>query len=252
MRVTLGVLLLGQAVALAGAPLAGGEEVRLTLAEALALAERSNPELQAAAARVEAQNARTDAVHRTLWPKLGLSVGWSRTDLPAAVFANKLNAGDFTQSDFDVARLNDPAALSHLGTALSLEAPVDVFGKVRTMASAMAAYGEAASAGARDATEETRMRVVEAYRQLELAGRAAELTERVLAVARARESEIEARVETGAALQADLLRARARRREREADVAERRGQERMAAAGLARLLGAPRGSTTSRPRARPR
>jgi outer membrane protein TolC len=83
--------------------------------------------------------------------------------------------------------------------------------------------------------------VVEAYRQAEMAGRAVEVTERVLAVARAREVEIEARVETGGALQADLLRARARRREREADLAERRSRQRMARAGLARLLGAPAG-----------
>ena len=217
------------------------EERPVTLTEAIALAEKANPELQAAAARVEAQAARTESVRRMLWPKLDLAVGWSRTDMPGAVFANKLNSGDFTQGDFDISELNNPAALSHLGTALSLEMPVDVFGKVRTVASAMSAYGDAASAGTRDATQEVRLRVVEAYRRLELAGRTAELTERVLGVAKAREAEIEARVQTGSALQADLLRARARRREREADVAERKGQQRMAAAGLARLLGAPAG-----------
>ena len=87
------------------------------------------------------------------------------------------------------------------------------------------------------------MRVAEAYRQAEVAGRAIAVTEKVLAVAKAREAEIEARVQAGAALQADLLRARARRRERDADVAERRSQQRMAQAGLARLLGAPDGVT---------
>jgi outer membrane protein len=50
---------------------------------------------------------------------------------------------------------------------------------------------------------------------------------------------MEARVAEGATLRADLLRARARRREREADLAERRGAALVAAAGLARLLGAP-------------
>jgi len=105
----------------------------------------------------------------------------------------------------------------------------------------MAAYGDAASAGTRDAVQQIRLRVVEAYRQAELAGRAAVVTERVVDVAKAREAEIQARVDTGGALQADLLRARARRREREADLAERRSQRRMAQAGLARLLGAPTG-----------
>jgi outer membrane protein len=241
MKVTSGVLALGLGAVLGGAAVAQAEDVPVTLAEALALADQANPELQAAAARVEAQVARTESVERMRWPRLGLTMGWSRMDLPAGVFANKLNSGEFTQEDFAISSLNDPSALNHLGTNLSLEVPIDVFGKVGTMATAMTAYGEAASAGTRDATQEIRMRVVEAYRQAEMAARAVEVTERVVGVAKAREAEIQARVDTGGALQADLLRARARRREREADLAERRNQRRMAQAGLARLLGAPAG-----------
>jgi outer membrane protein TolC len=213
------------------------------LDEALSLALQGNPELRSAAARVEAQAARTESVRRMRWPRLGLSVTWSRMDLPAGVFANKLNSGAFTQADFDPSYLNSPNALSHLGTNLLLEVPIDVFGKVATMAGAMAAYGDAAAAGTRDATEEIRLRVVEAYRQAEMAGRAVAVTEKVLEVAKARETEIEARVDAGGALRADLLRARARRRQREADLAERRSQQSMAQAGLARLLGAPEGVT---------
>jgi outer membrane protein TolC len=241
MRVRGVVLALGLGAALGGDRAARGEDSPVTLAEALALAETANPELQAASARVDAQSARTESVRRMRRPRLGLAMGWSRMDMPAGVFANKLNAGQFTTADFDVARINDPGALSHLGTNLSLEVPIDVFGKVGTMAGAMAAFGDAASAATRDAAQEVRMRVVEAYRQAEMAGRAVDLMERVVGVAKARESEIQARVDTGGALQADLLRARARRREREADLAERRSQRRMAQAGLARLLGAPAG-----------
>ena len=65
---------------------------------------------------MEAQAARTESVRRMRWPRLGLTMAWSRMDLPAGVFANKLNAGEFTTADFDVARLNDPGALDHLGT----------------------------------------------------------------------------------------------------------------------------------------
>jgi outer membrane protein TolC len=243
MKVTKVVLGLGLAAALSGKAPARAEDVPVTLAEALALADRANPELLAAAARVEAQAARAEAVQRMRWPRLGLDVGWSRTDLPAGVFARKLDSGEFTQADFEVTSLNDPNPLNHLGTSLSLQVPIDVFGKVTTAASAMALYGDAASAGTRDAIQEIRGRVVEAYRQAEMAGRAIEVTGRVVGVAKAREAEIQARVEAGGALHADLLRARARRREREADLAERRSQQRMAQAGLARLLGAPPGTT---------
>jgi len=225
-----------------GAPASAcSEEVPLTLAEALALADRANPELLAATARVEAQAARTDAVRRSRWPRLALAMDWSRTDLPAGVFANKLNSGAFAAADFAIERLNDPSALSHLGTTLSLEVPIDVFGKVGAMADAMTAQGGAAAASRQDAAHEIHLRVAEAYRRAETAGRAVQVTERVREVARAREAEIEARVEAGGALQADLLRARARRREREADLAERRSQLAMARAALARLVGAPAG-----------
>lgn len=243
MRVASGVLLLALALGLGTAARARGEEHPVTLEEALALADGGNPELQAAAARVVAQAERTEAVQRMRWPRLGLSMSWSRMDLPAGVFANKLNSGEFTMADFDVASLNSPEPVSHLGATLSLEVPIDVFGKLGTMASAMAALGDAAAAGSREASEEIRLHVVEAYRRTELAARAVSVTERALEVARAREAEMQARVDTGQALTADLLRARARRREREADVAERRGQRRMALAGLARLLGAPADTT---------
>jgi outer membrane protein TolC len=228
---------------LAAAGLARAEDRPVTLAEAVAIAEKANPELQAAAARIEAQLARTESVQRMSWPRATVQSTWSRMDLPAGVFANKLNSSQFAAADFDPAYLNNPGALNHLGTNALVEVPIDVFGKVGTVAGAMSAYGDAASAGRRDAIQEIRMRVAEAYRQAEMAGRAVAVTEKVLAVAKARESEIEARVQVGGALQADLLRARARRREREADVAERRSQQSMAQAGLARLLGAPEGVT---------
>jgi len=222
---------------------ARAEERPIALAEAMALAAKANPELQAAALRVDAQLARAESVRRARWPRATVESAWSRTDLPAGVFASKLNSGAFTAADFDPARLNDPDALSHLGTTAVLELPIDVFGKIGAGATAMAAQGDAAAAGTRDATEEIRLRVAETYRQAEVAGRTVEVTQRVLAVAKAREAEIEARVDAGGALKADLLRARARRREREADVAERRSQQQMAQARLSRLLGAPDGVT---------
>jgi outer membrane protein TolC len=226
-----------------GASVAGAEEVQVTLTEALELAGTANPGLQASRARAEAQAARADSVDSMKLPRLGLSMGWGYSNLPASVFANKLNAGKFTQEDFDIARLNDPSALASLNTALTVEVPIDVFGKIGAAAEGQTAYGQAASAAARDERQEIRFRVVEAYRQAELAGRALDVTERALAVARAREADIEARVETGAALHADLLRARARRRQREAELAARRGEKGVAEAGLARLLGAPPGRT---------
>jgi outer membrane protein TolC len=243
MRVRAGVVAAVVALALPAAPEVRGEDVPVTLAEALELAGKANPELQASVARAEAQAARAESVDSMKWPRLGLETGWSASNMPAMVFANKMNAGQFAPEDFDFARLNDPDALSSLNTALTLEVPIDVFGKIGAATEGMAAYGEAASAASRDQRQEIRFQVVEAYRQAELAGRALEVNERALDVAEAREADIEARVDTGAALRADLLRARARRRQREAELAARRGDKAVGEANLARLLGAPPGRT---------
>jgi outer membrane protein len=231
----------GLLLSLAGSP-APAEEIPLTLGEALARAEGNNPDILAAQQRAAAQGSRIESVERLRWPRLDVTMGWSRTNTPAMVFMGKLNAGEFTQNDFAIDSLNSPDPLSHLMTVLSVMAPVDLAGKVKAMSSAQAAVERAMQAGTLEMLQEIRVRVVEAYRNAELAARAVALTQRALEGALARERDIQARVEEGAALQADLLRARSRRRQREADLAERRGQRRMAQAALARLLGAEPGT----------
>jgi outer membrane protein TolC len=217
------------------------ETVPLTLAEALQMAEQQNPDIRAALERAEAETLRIEAFKRMSWPRLSLTSGWSRTNNPSMVFAQKLNAGEFTEDDFAIDRLNSPDALNHLMTTLSLEVPIDIFGKVSARVEGQTAAGAAADAATREAVQQLRLHVVQAYRQAALARRAVSVTERALDSARAREADIQARVDEGAALRADLLRARARRREREADLAERRGEANMAVASLARLLGAEPG-----------
>jgi outer membrane protein TolC len=216
--------------------------VRISLGEAMALAERQSPDLAAARAHAAAAGEGALAAGRAGWPRAGLSAGWSYTDIPSAAFAHKLDAGEFTAGDFALSRLNDPFALSHLGTALAVEAPLDAFGKVAAGARSAAARAQSVDAQVGEGLLDLHLRVVQSYRQAALARRAVEATEHALEGARAREADVQARVEGGAALQADLLRSRARRREREADLAERRGEARAAAAALARALGAPAGT----------
>jgi outer membrane protein TolC len=219
------------------------EAVSITLAQALERAARDNPELAATRERAEAQAARGDAVARLRWPRASLSASWHRSDNPSWVFADKLTAGEFAQDDFAISRLNDPGSTSHLTTTAGIELPLDVFGKVADQAKAQRASGRAAGATLEEARLELRLRVVDAYRRAALARRAVEATERALEGAKGREAAAEARVSEGAALTADLLRARARRRQREADLADRRGDAAVTAAGLARLLGAEPGTS---------
>lgn len=233
MRVSVSLALLTAAVA------AGAEApTRLGLAEALARAERDNPELAAVREQAQAEVARGRVASRATWPRLGVSGTWARTNVPAQVFMAKLNRGALAPSDFDPARLNDPDALGHLSAQATLEVPLDVFGTGAARGRAARAGGRAAELLVEEARQDLRLAVSEAYLSAVLARGAVRVVERALAGARAREAEIRARVDEGAALISDLLRARARRRQREAELAERQGQERVAAAGLRRLMGA--------------
>lgn len=214
------------------------EEVPLSLAQALDLAQQQNPEILAQRTRTEAEAARAQAVKRTSWPRLSLASGWSRTNTPSMVFAQKLNAGEFMQDDFAIDRLNSPDALSHLTTTLAAEVPLDVSGKVRARAQAQSSAEQASGAALDESVQDLRLRVVGAYRRAALAQRVTEVAERALASARAREADVAARVGEGAALGADLLRVRARRRQRAAELAERRADAQIALAMLSRALGA--------------
>jgi outer membrane protein TolC len=221
----------------ASVPARAAETLSLTLAEALERADRNNPDVAAARAQVEAYTGRAESVRRSSWPRLGVGMSWTRSDNPAMAFMGKLNAGELTSEDFDVARLNSPAALSHLSSALTLEVPVDLARRVRSAADSLSGQALAAEAATREAVLDLRLRVAEAYRRATLARRALAVSGRALESARAREADVEARVGEGGALQADLLRVRSRRRQREADLAERRGDAELASSLLARLLG---------------
>jgi outer membrane protein TolC len=227
-----GALLLG-----AGGPAIAAEPRPLSLGDALRLAEEGNPDFAALQGRAEAQDLRRAAATRASWPRLSFAADISRTNSPARVFAEKLARGAFGADDFALPQLNDPDAIGHLGSVLSVEVPVDLAGTVRARVRGEEAGARALTAAVAEARQELRFRVTEAFTRAALAAAARDATGRALDGARAREQTLDARVSEGAALPAERLRARARRRQREADVARARGDELATLAALARMLG---------------
>ncbi len=213
----------------------------LSLEVALARANAQNPDLRALRERATASATRGEAIQKQKLPRLGVEVNAQRTDNPAAVFAHKLNAGQFAAEDFAIARLNSPGAISHLGSSLFVEVPLDLFGRVNLAADAQAAGQRAFAENVREAEATIALQVTEAYLGAVLARRAALTTERAVAAVRSREGTTEARFAEGVALQSDVLRVRARRRAREADLASHHAELEVAEATLARLMGAPGG-----------
>lgn len=219
-----------------------GPREPLSLETALARASAQNPELRALRERASASASRGEAIRKQKLPRLGVEVSAQRTDNASAVFAHKLNAGQFTPEDFEITRLNSPDAVSHLGSSLYLEVPIDLFGRVNLAADAQAAGQKAFNQNVREAEAAVALQVTEAYLGAVLARKAALATERAVTAARSRESITQARFEEGVALQSDVLRVRARRRAREADLASQQAELEVAEAMLCRLIGAPEGA----------
>src|SRR5688572_659373 len=102
----------------------------LSLQAALELAQASSPTLAAARARAAAARAEAEGVARsTRWPRLAATGGLTVTDQPAAVFAQRLDAGALEERDLAIERLTAPGSHAHLGTTLGLEIPIDAFAK---------------------------------------------------------------------------------------------------------------------------
>lgn len=230
---------LALAAALADAPTAVREP--LSLETALSRAGAHNPELRALRERANASASRGESIRQQKLPRFGAEVNAQRTDNGAAVFAHRLNAGQFTAQDFDVARLNSPSAISHLGSSLFVEVPIDLFGRINAASSAQAAGQRALAENVREAEATIALQVTEAYLGAVLARKATLTTEKAVAAARSREAVTQARFGEGVALQADVLRVRARRRAREADLASQQAELEVAEAMLSRLIGAPDG-----------
>ena len=228
---------LGALITSGAARTQAAEPEPLQLQDALVVAEERSPEYLVLRTRAEAQDLRRAATARTTWPRLSFMSDLSSTNVPARVFAEKLNRGAFTADDFALPALNDPSAIGHLGTALALELPLDLAGTTRARVRGEEAGTRALTAELLEARQDLRLRVTEAYARAALAEAALVATRRALESARSREETLEARVSEGAALRAELLRARTRRRQREADVARGHGDEQSSLVALARVLG---------------
>jgi outer membrane protein TolC len=217
------------------------DPVPLTLAEAIVLAERADPELAAASEAALAASQRARAAGRFWFPSLGLDAVWARTDVPARVFAQKLNRGELDSGDLALESLNQPSADSNLETSLGLRLPLDVSGSLRASAARAGAAAEAEEERARAARGDLRLAVTTVFHAVAAAEREVAAAESSLEAAVGLERETQARHELGAALVSDLLKARSRRRRRDVEVARARSDAELRRARLRSLLGWPPG-----------
>jgi outer membrane protein TolC len=115
-------LLLGLLLILPGMVL--GADLRLSLQEAQRMALEQNPMISAAQAEVSRVKAGRLGAMAGILPSIGVYETYSRTNDAVNAFGFKLKQERFTQADFAVPSLNQPAALTNANTRLVVRQPI--------------------------------------------------------------------------------------------------------------------------------
>lgn len=104
----------------------------ITLQEAVGLALENSPLVRSAQRDLRAQELELRAARGALFPRIKLEETFTRTDIPAYAFMNRLNQERVAQQDFDPTRLNNPPAINNFETRLTLEVPIWLGGRLQS------------------------------------------------------------------------------------------------------------------------
>lgn len=210
----------------------------LTLAEALDLAARNRPALDAARARADRARAELAEQRAGRLPTVTLSAGATRLDDPAQGLFAKLSQGRLAAADLTPPEaLNDPGALTDLSAGVAVSQSLFSGGRVSAGIRAGRAGADAAQAGLGEAENDARAEVTAAYWGVVLAREALAVAEQDRETARANLDLARERVAAGAAVAADRLAAEAQLARTERAVAEHTRSVALARVELENALG---------------
>lgn len=105
-------------------PAQNGSVRELSLDEALQIASEANYQMQIARSQVSQAEGQSLESWSGFLPSVTLSENYMKSNDPVTVFSLKLKQGIFTQQDFDLARLNDPASVDNFTTMLQVQQPL--------------------------------------------------------------------------------------------------------------------------------
>jgi outer membrane protein TolC len=208
----------------------------LTLQKAIERALEQNHELQAVKNTVAASQEDVRIASSYLLPKISLEERFMRTNNPTYGFMAKLNQQRFSQDDFAIEALNNPAPISDFQTSISLEMPLfmPTININRTMAKVEHA---AKTLDYHRKMEEIALQVAEAYLSVISAGKYVEVSQKALQDAREHERIARLSYDNEMGLYSDILRATTAVTEAEQQQVSAQKNYAIAKRGLSLLLG---------------
>jgi len=212
---------------------------QLSLAEAVARALEHNPELAIdipaqAAAREEYRASRA-----SYYPRLDFEQSYIGGNNPVYVFGTLLSQRRFTENNFDIDALNKPDPIANLLSRFTARQTIWDFGRTQHQAEVAEISMEMADLNLEDHRRQVMLAVLDAYYSVSLAREAGKSSHLAVESAESIERQAQSRVDSGLAVEADLLRSRAHlASERQRDI-EARGRLDLARARLNRIMGSP-------------
>ncbi len=228
-------------LALATATLAE-DPVPLSLTDAARMTLANNPMHKAALADTKATSAGVREARAPLLPRITFAENFTGGNDPVFVFGTKLRQQEFTAADFALNELNRPTPIGNYASRFFGQ--WNLFDSTQSWkALDRAKYlNFAANEQLNRTDQELVFQTVEAYYGLLLAQKQVQVAEDTVKTVEAIEHDSRARVESGLAVDSDLLSAQVQASERQQELIERRNQLALAQTRLALAMGATAGA----------
>ncbi len=220
-------------------PLLTTAQQPITLPEAVRTALDKNPMRKAALADTRIADAGLREARSPLFPRVTFSESALRGNDPVFVFGTKLRQQSFTMADFALDKLNTPTPIGDFVSKFAGQWRLfDSFQNYRSVERART-LRQAANQQFERADQELINRVVQSYYGLLLARRRVAVAEDSLKTAQSIQEHSRSRVESGMAVDADLLSAQVLAGKRQQELIAARNDLKYATAQLAITLGLP-------------
>jgi outer membrane protein len=213
----------------------------LPLSDAVARALENNPDLAVDAPGRQVARSEYKATRAAYLPRLDFEQSYLAGNNPVFVFGTLLTQRRFTAENFSLPSLNSPSPVNNLQTRATVQQNIWDFGRTGNMREQARLGIDLADQSHAEHKRQVLLSLFDAYYSTSLAADALETARLSLKSAEAIESQAKFRVESGLAVEADLLRSRvhlamAKQREIQAQ-----GQLETARAQLNRMMGYPLG-----------
>ncbi|MEW6660505.1 MAG: TolC family protein [Thermodesulfobacteriota bacterium] len=222
-----------------GTGMAPAASPSLTLGEAMLLALKHNPGLQAAGMSVETAEADLAKARARFLPQVNFTEGYTFSDSPTQVFMSKLNQRVFTQQDFLINNLNNPKPFGNFRAGVSMFQPLFQAGEAYLGYRQARLGQEMAGAYVLSVRQQVLFQVTQAYFGLQLARESFRVRRQAKETAARHLKIAQARFRDGSVIKADVLSAEVQLARLTQEELSAASQVQIAQSALGTVLGRP-------------